>query len=97
MLSSVLEGRSSSIIEHALVYSAIAIGSHSRNVEKGKTDDLSEIFFQRSLQSLSGILLAKDHLLKLQVCGSMTLLARTEAYTLIVAGHYGKCFSTRET
>ncbi|MCJ1439407.1 hypothetical protein MMC27_008801 [Xylographa pallens] len=65
MLQSVLRNNSNSSVKKALVYSAIAISFHLRNETQGQKND-SESFFRLSLVALTGVLLAKDTLLKLQ-------------------------------
>lgn len=73
MLAPALEDRSPSAEQTAIVYSAIAIGSHLRDLEMGRKEDSSSAFFRRSLNNLSEVFMAKDSLRKLQVRSPLQL------------------------
>ncbi|KAM0306071.1 hypothetical protein ACHAO8_010898 [Botrytis cinerea] len=76
LLASVLKDESHSTIESALIYSALAIGSHLRNARYSINDDESISFFRCSLRTLSDVFLAKDSLLKLQLLVTMLIYTR---------------------
>ena len=93
MLQSVSKDQANSSVKRALVYSAIAIGAHLRNTAQGQKDK-SESFFRQSLLALTGVLLAKDTLLKLQVSDNFCKQLRSLAYELTVISCNGKLINS---